>query len=335
MKRILITGANGFIGRALCDLLIKKGYVVNGAVRTIEKANMLPSKVRPYIVGDIGACTDWRESLMGVNAIVHLAARVHIMKERTLNPLKEFRRINTIGTARLAQMAVKANVHRLIYVSSIKVHGEQNADGPFTETELPCPQEPYALSKWEAEQALHQIGKETGLEVVIIRLPLVYGPGVAGNFLQLLHWVKYGVPLPLAGVKNYRSFIGLENLAHLLMHCIQHPQANGETFLASDGKDLSTPTLIHQLALAFGRPNRLFFFPESFLRIMARILRREKSMDRLFGSLTVDSQKVCQLLDWAPPLSTAEGLRHTVYWYLSKYNKKKCNIDIKSKVCKH
>ena len=318
MMRVLVTGANGFLGRALCHTLTEYGYLVRGAVRSSVKSYQLPSAVEPLVIGDVGPNTDWKNSLTDVEIIIHLAARVHVMKEKAIDPWGEFLRINTVVTKRLARLAVFSGVRRFVFVSTIKVNGEQTKETPFTEADPPCPQDYYALSKWQAEQALQQIAKETGLEVVIVRLPLVYGPGVKGNFLRLIKWTDSGMPLPLAKINNRRSLIGVENLADLLLRCVQHPQAAGETFLAADGAALSISKMIRSLASALGRPARLFSLPKAPLRLAARILNREDIMDRLFGSLMVDSQKVRRLLDWAPPFSIEEGFAQTAQWYLSQ-----------------
>lgn len=318
MTRVLVTGANGFVGRALCHTLTEYGYFVRGAVRSSVKSYQLPSGVEPLVIGDIGPDTDWRDALVNVEVIIHLAARVHVMKEKAIDPWGEFLRVNSLVTKRLAQMAAFAGVRRFIFVSTIKVNGEQTKETAFTEADLPCPQDYYAVSKWEAEQALQKIAKETLLEVVIVRLPLVYGPGVKGNFLRLMQWVDRGMPLPLAKINNRRSLIGVANLADLLLHCAQHPQAVGETFLASDGATLSISEMIRRLASSLGRQAHLFSIPKAPMRLAARILNKEDIMDRLFGSLMVDSQKARRLLDWAPPLSVEEGFAQTAQWYLSQ-----------------
>ncbi len=318
MTRVLVTGANGFVGRALCHTMMEYGYLVRGAVRSPAKRTQLPSGVEPTLVGDIGPDTDWKNSLTDVEIIIHLAARVHVMKEKAIDPQGEFLRINTVVTKRLARLAAFSGIRRFVFVSTIKVNGEQTKETPFTEADLPRPQDHYAVSKWQAELGLQKIAKETGLEVVIMRLPLVYGPGVKGNFLRLMQWVDRGMPLPLAKINNRRSLIGVENLTDLLLRCAQHPKAAGETFLAADGAALSTSDIIRCLASAFGRPAHLFPLPKAPLRLAAHALKREDIMNRLFGSLMVDSQKARRLLDWAPPLSVEEGFAQTAQWYLSQ-----------------
>jgi len=239
------------------------------------------------------------------------------MQEKAADLLSEFRYVNTAGTEHLARAAARAGIRRLVYASSIKVNGEQTTKVPFTEDDESAPGDPYAISKWEAEQALQRTSADSGLEIVVVRPPLVYGPGVKGNFLRLIHWVDKGIPLPLSKVRNRRSLIALDNLVDVLMRCIESPRAAGQTLLVADGEDLSTAELIRWLAEALGRRARLFPFPPSLLRLAAKLLGMEDVTSRLLGSLVVDTSKVKKLLNWDPPVSVRDGLQQTVRWYLS------------------
>jgi nucleoside-diphosphate-sugar epimerase len=266
-------------------------------------------------IGNIGPETNWADALTGIEAVVHLAARVHVLKESARNPLAEFRLVNVAGTERLARMAALAGVRRLIYVSSIKVNGEYAHESPFTETGAPAPQDAYGLSKWEVEQVLLKIAAETGLEVVIVRPPLVYGPGVGGNFLRMMEWVNRGFPLPLGSIRNSRSLVYLGNLVDALVTCVAHPRAAGKTFLVSDGEDVSTPELIRRLARAMERRPCLAPFPPTLLRFAGLFTGKSAEVDRLLGSLRIDSSRIRQELEWVPPFSMAQGLRETAVWY--------------------
>jgi nucleoside-diphosphate-sugar epimerase len=312
-----VSGATGFVGLRLCQKLLAEGWYVRGAVRSTASATKLPEGTDVIQIGAIGPNTDWSGKLDGMDTVIHLAARVHIMKETTDDPLSEFRYVNAAGTEHLARAAAKAGVRRLMYISTIKVNGERTKEIPFTEDDEPAPQDPYAISKWEAEQALQRISAETGLEIVVVRPPLVYGPGVKGNFLRLLKLVEKSIPLPLSMVRNRRSLIGLDNLVDVLVRCIERPEASGQTFLVADGEDLSTPELLKHVAEALGRRARLFPFPSFLLRLGSKLMGVEGTWDRLFGSLVVDSRKVQRLLGWRPPVSVRDGLQQTARWYLS------------------
>lgn len=255
-------------------------------------------------------------ALQGIHAVVHLAARVHVMTDRAVDPLGEFRKVNTDWTERLVRTAASQGVRRFVYLSSIKVNGEQTRD-PFTEADLPDPQDPYGVSKWEAEQALAAVSSETGLAAVVVRSPLVYGPGVGGNFLQLLNILRRGIPLPLALVDNRRSLIYRGNLVDALMRCVQDVRAAGRTFLVSDGEDLSTPELIRRLAKALGVTAHLWLFPPPALRWLGWVVGKSATIDRLLGSLQVDSSKIRRELDWHPPYSVDQGFADTAVWYNS------------------
>jgi nucleoside-diphosphate-sugar epimerase len=316
---VLVTGANGFIGKALCAEIVKKGWSLRGVVRSESYHENLPIGTDIVRVRSIGPDTDWSAALVNVETIVHLSARGHIMKETAADPLSQFRFVNTAGTYKLADSASKAGVHRLIYVSTVKVNGERTRGVPFTEYDDPAPVGPYAISKWEAEQALHEIAYRTDLETVVVRPPLVYGPGVKANFLHLLKIVERGLPLPFAIVKNFRSLIFLHNLIDVIITCITHPKAVGKTFMVSDGEDMSTPELIQRTASAIGKPSRLFPFPISLLRLLAKIAGKSEAVNRLLDSLTVDTSKIRTDLDWKPCCTIETGLRETAKWYLTEF----------------
>lgn len=318
MRNVLVTGANGFIGQWLCKRLLTEGWCVRGAVRSSAGAACLPDGAEAIEIEAIGPSTDWSSALQNMHSVVHLAARVHIMEEAAVDPLSEFRYVNTAGTEHLARAAAKADVRRMVCASSIKVNGERTMGVPFTEDDEPAPEDPYAISKWEAEQALQQISSESGLEIVVVRSPLVYGPGVKGNFLRLMQWVDKGIPFPFSMVRNHRSLIALDNLVDVLVSCVEHPQASGQTFLVADGEDLSTPELLRHVAESLGRRVRLLPFPPLLLQLGAELLGIGDITNRLCGSLVVDSSKVKKLLNWRPLVSVEEGLHQTARWYLSE-----------------
>ena len=318
LRHILVTGANGFIGNAIRGLLRQRNYLVRGTVRSLGRATG-PNSDDVIEIGDIDSATNWLHVLENIDAVIHLAARAHIIRETSNNPLLEFRKINVSGTEKLAQGAVRAKVKRFIYVSSIGVNGQcNNEDVPFTEIDSPNPHDPYTTSKWEAEQTLLKISKETNLEVVIIRCPLVYGPHVKGNFLRLMKIVERGLPLPFASVNNRRSLLYVENLTDLIIHCIESKNVASRTFLASDNEDISTPDLIRQLANAMGVKARLFSFNSRLLKSFAKAFGKTDEFNRLCGSLRVNSSKARRILNWQPPISVDEGIKRTVEWYLQK-----------------
>lgn len=312
---ILVTGANGFVGTALCRYLEKTGAGVRGALRRLDQLQSQVDGVQYVQVGEIGPATDWAATLEGIEVVVHLAARVHVMTEHASDPLAEFRAVNTAGTERLARLAADKGVRRFVYLSSIKVNGEATNGSAFSDGDVPHPQDPYAISKWETEQALHRISAKTGMEVVIIRPPLVYGPGVGGNFLRLMLLVRRGLPLPLASIANRRSLIYLENLADAIALCINHPKAAGETFLVSDGKDLSTSELITRLSRECGISCRLLPFPPAGLRLLGKLVGKAAEVARLLDSLQIDSSRIRKQLGWTPPYSVDQGLAHTADWF--------------------
>lgn len=307
--KFLVTGANGFVGKALCAELARRDFDVRAAVRSVSISAENGVKVA---VGEIDALTDWRTALAGVDAVIHLAARVHVMKDDSADPLAEFRKINVAGTENLARQAVAAGVKRLVYVSSIKVNGEAT-DGvrKFSESDAPDPQDPYGISKMEAEQALHRISTETGLEVVIVRPPLVYGAGVKGNFAQMIKVLARGIPLPLASVVNLRSLVYVGNLVDALILCGTHPAAAGQTYLVSDGDDVSTAGLLRQLGTGMGHPARLLPCPTFLLKLAGHLTGRADQVERLTGSLQIESGKIRRELGWAPPYTLQDGLQAT------------------------
>jgi len=307
--KLLITGANGFVGKALCADAIKRGFDVRGATRSVGE---LPVGVESCAVGEIDGNTDWTDALSGVEVVIHLAARVHVMKDHATDPLAEFLKVNLYGTENIAQQAARAGVKRLVYVSSIKVNGEETFDKKkFTEADAALPQDAYGISKWEAEQALHHVAQATGLELVILRPPLVYGAGVKGNFAQMLKVIAKGVPLPLASINNLRSLIYVENLVDALIVCATHPAATGQTYLLSDGEDVATPDLLKQLGLAMGHCARVIPCPSVLLKLAGRLIGKSDQIERLIGSLQINSSKIRHELNWQPPYSLQQGLKKT------------------------
>lgn len=321
--KVLVTGATGFIGRALCRHLLQHGWSVRAASRIGSSATAIPSEAETVRIASVDAETDWAGALDGVDSVVHLAARVHVMHESSPDPLGAFRTVNTEGTRRLAAMAAESGVRRIVYLSSIKVNGEQTADKPFTESDVPRPDEAYGMSKWLAEQALWDTTRGTRLEVVVVRTPLVYGPNAPGNFNRLLRFIRLGIPLPLGSVRNQRSFVYVENLCDAIRVCLQHPAAVGRTFLLSDGEDISTPGLVWLLSHYLGRRSRLIPFPTSLLEAGANLLGFHDETERLLGSLRVDSSAIRQALGWSPPYSMREALRDTARGYLASRSERR------------
>lgn len=306
----LATGANGFVGSALCEALSAHGYKVRGAVRS---AKTTVEKCEREIIGQFDDKINWGNALVGMDVVIHLAARVHVMQDESSDPLAEFRKVNVAGTENLARQAARAGVKRLVYVSSIKVNGEATEGvRKFSELDASVPQDPYGVSKYEAEQALHRVAAETGLEVVIVRPPLVYGAGVKGNFAQMLNVLAKGIPLPFASVNNRRSLIYVGNLVDALILCATHPAAAGQTYLVSDGDDVSTPELLRELGDAMGHPARLLPCPQALLKLAGRLTGKADQVERLLGSLRVDSDKIRRELGWTPPYTPQQGLQLTV-----------------------
>jgi nucleoside-diphosphate-sugar epimerase len=312
--KILVTGANGFIGRTFCKRMKVEGYHVLGAFRNTAQISGLPLGVQTVQIGSICSETNWSNALIGIDKIVHLAAQVNVLRKNAADPIAAFRKINVDGTKCLAQQAVKAGVRRFVYLSTVKVYGEGRS-APYNEEDIPDPQDAYSVSKWEAEKVLNKISDETGMNTVILRSPLVYGPRVKTNFLRFMKLVDRGIPLPLECVNNRRSLIYLDNLVDAMIACIEHPKATGQTYFVSDGKDVSTPELIRLISKAMGKKARLFSFPPSILKTIGKITCRSQEIDRLIGSLCVDSCKIRTMLGWYPPYTPEEGIRKTVLWY--------------------
>jgi nucleoside-diphosphate-sugar epimerase len=308
---ILVTGANGFVGSALCACLCSIGISIRAAVRSL---NSYPGSVEIVEIRSLSAETDWTVPLRGINQVIHLAARVHVMNDKSADPLEEFRKINVDATINLAKQSAVAGVKRFIYLSSIKVNGESTQPGrPFTAEDVPRPQDPYGVSKYEAERALHKIAEQTGMEVVIIRPPLIYGQGVKANFASMMGIIQRGVPLPLASVTdNQRSLVALGNVIDLIVTCINHPAAANQTFLVSDDQDVSTAELLRRMGLALKKPVKLFYVPSLLLQLGSALLNKSEIYQRLCGSLQVDITKTKDLLNWKPPLSVDQGLRQVI-----------------------
>lgn len=306
-ERIIVTGSQGFVGRSLCKKLQERGIAFVGVGRSAS-----PNDGNSYRqIHAINGSTDWAHTLNGAHVVIHLAAKVHVMRERSADPLAAYRETNLEGTLNLARQAVLAGVKRFIFVSSIKVNGEETVAGhPFHADDSPRPEDAYAISKCEAENALLTLANETGMEVVIIRPPLVYGPGVKGNFATMIKLLNSGIPLPFGFIDNCRSLVGIDNLIHLLITCIDHPRATNQVFLVSDGEDLSTPDLLRRLAKAAGVPSRLLPIPAICLKFFLKILGQKKMAGRILGSLQVDISKTREVLGWQPPLTVNQGLRN-------------------------
>lgn len=314
-RTVLVSGASGFVGHALIQTLDQSGQLVRGAYRQAPEPG-----TAQVSVGDIGPDTDWSNALADVQAVVHCAARVHVMRDaRSAKSLDSFRKVNVEGTANLARQAATAGVKRLVFVSSIKVNGETTTGlRPFTYDSQPAPQDPYGVSKWEAEQELWRISGETGLEIVVVRPPLVYGPGVKANFKRLMQAVDRRIPLPFGAIQNRRSMVYLNNLCDLLAVCAVHPCAPRHTFLVSDMRDVSTKELVQHLAYGMGVRPVLLPVPPGLIQRAAGLFNKEAFADRLLGSLQVDISHTCKVLDWTPPFSLEDGLSSTTSAFLQE-----------------
>lgn len=311
--KILVTGASGFVGYFVCTRLVAQGHTVVATVR--QPPGLELAGVQYCVVQDLCASADWSSALAGIETVVHCAARVHVRRDTAVDPLCAFRTANVAGTAQLARQAAEFGIRRFIFLSSVKVNGEVSPV-PFRETDTASPQDAYGLSKYEAEAALREIARRTGMELVVVRPPLIYGPGVKANFRSLMWALAKGIPLPLGDVHNSRSFVAIENLVDLIFTCINHPRAANELFFASDGEDLSTPELIRRLALAMGRPARLLPVPPSLLTMALACVGQREMSRRLCGTLVVNISKARELLAWIPPVSVDEGLRQTAEYYI-------------------
>ena len=316
-QRLLVTGATGFIGKAVINALLLQNDHVVAAVRNEDAS--VQQGAEKMIVGNLSVMSNWTSALKGIDVVIHTAARVHVMDDSAADPLTEFRNVNTDGTLNLARQAANAGVKRFIYISSIKVNGEMTPAGQsFKPDDIFIPTDSYGLSKYEAEQGLFAVANETGMEVVIIRPPLVYGPGVRANFLSMMKWINRGVPLPLGAVYNQRSLVALDNLVSFIIHCIKHHKAANEIFLISDNEDVSTTQLLKKVAKAFGKKAFLLPIPVSLMRFMAKLFGKADVADRLFCSLQVDSSKSRELLNWAPVITMDEQMKKTAEAYLNE-----------------
>lgn len=311
MSRILVTGATGFVGRRF--LAAAREHDLVAALR--EPDGQISQGITRVITGAIDGTTDWRPALAGVDAVVHLAARAHILRETSQDPEALYRKVNVDGTIRLARQAADSGVRRFVYISSIKVNGEFTGSRPFSEEDPASPTDPYSRSKRDAEEMLRGLGISSRLEIVIVRPPLVYGPGVGGNLFTLLKWIARGVPLPLGLANNRRSMIGVDNLADLVLRCVLHPAAAGQTYLASDDRPVSTPELVRALAMGIGVRARLLPVPAPLLLWCARMAGQEPAVRRLLDSLEVDRSKAQRELGWVPRVPVLEGLHAMGSWF--------------------
>ncbi len=312
--KVLITGANGFVGRALCGEAVTHGWNVSGVTRV----KYTPSHgVDLCRIDTIDGRTNWAGIFQGCEVVCHLAARVHVMSDSSVNSLDAFRQVNLHGSLNLARQAAAAGIRRFLFISSIGVNGAVTFQQPFTALDEVAPHSPYAVSKFEAEMALQALAAETGMEVVIIRPPLVYGPNAPGNFGSLMRWLQRGIPLPLGAIYNQRSLVALDNLVDLIVTCLTHPSAANQTFLVSDGEDVSTTDLLYRMGQAMNRPARLIPVPASWLKLAAAMVGKRDVAQRLCGSLQVDIEKTRQLLGWQPPLTLDQGLKKAAEGFLS------------------
>ena len=311
--KVLVTGASGFVGKTLCAHLASLHFDVVATVQSLPDTPVPGVEYR--IVTEMSSTTDWSDALADVQTVIHCAARVHVMHDHAQDPLTEFRRVNTLGTETLARAAAHCGVKRLIFLSSIKINGESTMPvSPFNQASPAKPRDSYAISKWEAEQALTRVSTETGIEAVVLRCPLVYGPRVKANFLRLLQAVDHGIPLPLALARNRRSLIYLGNLTDAIATCLTHPAAAGKTYLVSDREDVSTAELITRIAQALGKPSRLWPCPLGLIELAGRMTGKSDEIARLLGSLCIDSSKIRSELDWTPPYTLEQGLAETARW---------------------
>lgn len=313
---ILLTGATGFLGNHLVKSLAdNKAVNLTAAVR--RKAKWLP--IETIDVNGLDAVTEWSKALFKQNVVIHLAARAHIMRDEVAESLAEYRKVNVAGSENLARQAAAAGVKRFIYISSVKVLGESTSgEIAFNELTAADPEDAYGQSKYEAEEVLKKIAAETGMELVIIRPPLVYGPGVKANFLSLLKLCQLSLPLPFGLVNNRRSMVYLDNLVDFTIQCIDHPNAANQTFLVSDGQDLSLSNLIRIIRKAINKPAWLLPVPVSLFKLVGKLTGKMALVDRLIGDLQVDSSKAQQLLGWTPPYTIEQGIVETVNEFMNR-----------------
>lgn len=314
-QSVLVTGANGFIGRHLCRQLISDGFHVTACMRQNIPTGSMPTQCRTVVVQDINSQESLSGVLAGIDAVIHLAGRVHIMNDPAADPLSEFRQINVLGTANLAAQAARAGVRRFIYLSSIKVNGETTTHTAFRPDDPPASADPYGQSKWEAEQTLKSIAEAAGMEWVVVRPTLVYGPGVRGNFLRLLQFIGRGLPVPVPSARPVRSLVSAYNLADLLSHITTHPRAPGQVFLVKDSEDISTGELVVRIARAMETTPRILRLPDALMRRLAVLPRWKASVQRLLQPLVVDTRKTEELLDWRPSVPMHWALAETCRWY--------------------
>lgn len=321
---ILVTGASGFVGLALCSALANQ-FPSRFTVRKKSSSSLFGNL--DLHEASLSSDQDWSSIVSGVSVIVHCAARVHVMKDKPTDALADFRHINVDGTLNLALQAAKAGVKRFIFISSIGVNGAETFTQSFTPCDMPSPVTPYAISKYEAEIGLLDLANNTKMEVVIIRPPLIYGPNAPGNFLRLMKLISLGIPLPLKGAShNKRSFIYIDNLINFIIQCIAHPLAANQVFLVSDGDDVSTASLIKKIGFALGKPTQLIFMPFVLLSLIGKLTGKSENINQLFGSLQVDIEKTKYLLGWEPPVTLDEGIRTTASDWLKKKQSKR-NVE--------
>ena len=317
--KIFLTGGSGFVGQALYPALLAQGHQVVCALRagTFEAAPELWKGADPLLIPDLSPETDLRQGLSGTDAVIHLAGMAHIRTRYRLDLLDRFMAVNCEATLNLARQAARAGVKRFVFLSSIGVNGSVSPIGrPFRETDTPRPDTAYGMSKLAAEQGLKKLARETGMEVVILRPPLVFGPRARANFLSLMKWVHSGIPLPFAGIRNEKNFVGLSNLVDVLICCLNHDRAGNQTFLVCDAGAVSTPELIRKIASAMNRPPRLFVFPAGFARIILASAGKKRIYDQLWRDLSIDTGKMNRMLDWKPGQTLDEEIRSSVRWFL-------------------